>query len=152
MSTLLYFAYGSNMFTARLRDRCPSARALGTAALPGYALKWHKRSKDGSGKCDIVASDESEAIVYGVLYEIPKHEKPKLDRAEGLGYGYDQVAIEVSQDGRPVSAVAYVATNVDSTLKPFDWYHAHVVEGAVEHGLPAEYIAGLRAVEVTTSA
>ncbi len=51
-----------------------------------------------------------------------------------------------------VSAVAYVATNVDSTLKPFDWYQAHVVEGAVEHGLPAEYIAGLRAVEVTTSA
>jgi gamma-glutamylcyclotransferase len=152
MGALLYFAYGSNMLTARLRERCASARPLGMATLPRYELKWHKRSKDGSGKCDIVESVEGEASVHGVLYEIPDHEKSRLDRAEGLGYGYEQVAIEVSQDGRPVSAVAYVATNVDSTLKPFDWYQAHVVEGAVEHGLPAEYIAGLRAVEVTTSA
>ena len=151
MSTLLYFAYGSNMLAARLRERCPSARPLGVATLPGYALKWHKRSKDGSGKCDIVESGEGEAIVHGVLYEIPTHEKSKLDRAEGLGHGYKQVEIEVSRAGQSVTTVAYVATDVDSTLKPFDWYHAHVVGGAVEHGLPAEYIAGLRSVEVIRS-
>ena len=139
------------MSTARIRsgDRCPSAQPLGAAALPGYVLRWHKRStKDGSGKCDIVKSDAIGAITYGVIYEIPDHEKSKLDRAEGLGSGYKQVEIEVSRDGRPVAAVAYVATDVDTTLKPFDWYHAHVVDGAVEHGLPAEYIAGLRSVEV----
>lgn len=153
MSTFLYFAYGSNMLTSRLRsdDRCPSARPLGIGALHGYELKWHKRSKDGSGKCDIIKSEEGAAIVHGVLYEIPNHEKSNLDRAEGLGYGYGQVEIEVSRDGRSVAAVAYVATNVDSTLKPFDWYHSHVVDGAVEHGLPAEYIAGLRSVEVIRS-
>lgn len=138
------------MSTARIRgdDRCPSARPLGAAALPGYVLKWHKRSKkDGSGKCDIVKSDAAGAIVYGVLYEIPDHEKAMLDRAEGLGYGYKQVEIEVPWEGRSVAAMTYVATDVDATLKPLDWYHAHVVEGAIEHGFPAEYIAALSSVE-----
>lgn len=147
MTTLLYFAYGSNMSTSRLRDRCPSVRPLGAATLPGYVLKWHKRSKDGSGKCDIVQSAKDEAIVHGVLYEIPDYEKSKLDSAEGLGFGYEQVEIEVLRDGRAVRAVAYVATNVDPTLKPFDWYHAHVVDGALEHGLSVKYIAALRSVE-----
>lgn len=151
MTALMYFAYGSNMLTARLRERCASAQPLGTATLPGYVLKWHKRSKDGSGKCDIIKSGVGEAAVHGVLYEIPFHEKVMLDRAEGLGYGYEQIEIEVSQGERSISAVAYVATSVDSTLRPFDWYHAHVVDGALEHGLPAEYIAGLRSVEVIQS-
>ena len=142
------------MLTSRIRseDRCPSARPIGTAALPGYVLKWHKLStKDGSGKCDIIRCSEDGSVVHGVLYEIPNHEKSKLDRAEGLGYGYEQVEIEVSQDDRSVTAVAYVATNVDPILKPFDWYHAYVVDGAVEHGLPDDYIAGLRSVEVIRS-
>lgn len=151
MSTILYFAYGSNMLTSRLRERCPSGRVLGPAMLPGYALHWHKRSKDGSGKCDISKSADVESVVRGVLYEIPGHEKLGLDRAEGLGYGYEQVEIEVSRNGQPVMALAYVATDVDPTLKPFDWYHAHVVDGAIEHGLPPEYIAGLRSVQVIRS-
>ena len=146
MSVFTYFAYGSNMLTARLRERCPTARPLGAASLPGYALKWHKRSKDGSGKCDIVTSAEDGSVMYGVLYDISNHEKSKLDRAEGRGHGYEQVEIEVLSNGRLVTAVTYVATNLDSTLRPFDWYHAYVVDGAVEHRLPAEYIAALRSV------
>lgn len=154
MNTFLYFAYGSNMLTSRIRsaDRCPTARTVGVAALPGYVLKWHKRSKDGSGKCDIVKSVEDGSFVHGVLFEISAQEKLKLDRTEGLGYGYDESKINVLQGGREVMALTYVATKVDSTLKPFDWYHAFVVDGAVEHSLPDEYIASLRLVEVIRSA
>jgi gamma-glutamylcyclotransferase len=139
------------MLTARLRDRCPSACPLGAAILPGYELRWHKRSKDGSGKCDIIKSSE-ESVVHGVLYEISDADKFQLDSAEGLGFGYAQVEIQVSLDGRPAAAMAYVATNVDPTLKPFDWYHTHVVDGAVEHGLPAAYIEEIRRVEATPTA
>lgn len=148
---LKYFAYGSNMHTERFRERCPSASRLGIAMLHGYELKWHKRSKDGSGKCDIIKSTETDAVVHGVLYEIPSHEKPRLDRAEGLGYGYEQVEVDVLSNGQAVTAVAYVATNVDPALRPLDWYHAHVVDGAVEHGLPPDYITKLRAVQTVKS-
>jgi hypothetical protein len=49
---VVYFAYGSNMSTARLRERMPSCKPLGTATLPGHALRFHKRSTDKSGKCN----------------------------------------------------------------------------------------------------
>ena len=118
------------------------------AELRGFELKWHKRSrKDGSGKCDVVKATEQTAVVYGVLYDIDDNEKRALDRAEGLDYGYDQTQLQVSRNGQPVNALAYIATDIDAALKPLDTYHAYVVAGAIEHGLPAEYIAGLRSVE-----
>lgn len=49
---IYYFAYGSNMLTERLIARTPSARPVGTSLLPGHRLTFHKRGRDGSGKCD----------------------------------------------------------------------------------------------------
>lgn len=141
--TFVTFAYGSNMPVARLHKRCPSARAIGIAQLPGHELRWHKRSIDSSGKCDIVAVDTPHASVFGVLYEIAAHQKTALDKAEGLGAGYEEIEIEVLCDGNPVKATAYQATNTDSTLRPYTWYRALVISGAKEYGLSASYIAGL---------
>ena len=140
------FAYGSNMSVARLRERCPSARAIGIAELPGHELRWHKRSRDGSAKCDIVASDAPSASVFGVLYEIAEHEKTALDRAEGLGAGYEEIEIEVLCGGSPVTAKVYRATDTNPALRPYTWYRALVIAGAKEHCLPAHYVAGLESV------
>lgn len=141
------FAYGSNMPAMRLRERCPSARALGMAELSGHELHWHKVSKkDGSGKCDIVASEGSGASVFGVLYEIAADDKHSLDQAEGLNKGYEEIEIEVISEGVPVRAKAYRATNIDPALRPYTWYRAFVIAGAKEHGLPAAYIAALECV------
>jgi gamma-glutamylcyclotransferase len=49
---MYYFAYGSNMSLSRLRERVPSAEAVGCFSLNGHDLRFHKLSKDGSGKCD----------------------------------------------------------------------------------------------------
>lgn len=140
------FAYGSNMPTVRLRERCPSAVPLGVAQLNGYELRWHKRSKDGSGKCDIVSLASPEAQVLGVLYEIADAEKGALDRAEGLGYGYKEIEIQVLCDGKQMTAKAYQATEIDHSLTPYTWYRALVLAGAKEHDLPEDYIARLAAV------
>ena len=52
-----YFAYSSNMLTDRLRERVPSATAIGIGQLAGHSLRWDKRSeRDGSGKCDAEAT------------------------------------------------------------------------------------------------
>lgn len=141
------FAYGSNMPTGRLRQRCPSAAPLGVAELPGYELRWHKKSRDGSGKCDIVKSNHADARVFGVLCRIASAEKTLLDRAEGLGAGYAEIEVQVRFNGANVTAKAYQATATDPSLKPYSWYKAFVLAGAGEHGLPAEYCAQLAAVE-----
>lgn len=147
-TTFRTFAYGSNMLSARLKERCPSARPLGVAQLPGHELRWHKRSRDGSGKCD-VARVESDQAVFGVVYEIDAHEKTDLDRAEGLGNRYDEKDGTVMLNGTAVAVSIYVATKTDPVRKPYAWYKALVVAGAKEHGLPTPYITSLEAVETS---
>lgn len=141
------FAYGSNMLTSRIQERCPSARALGIAELHGYELKWHKRSKDKSGKCDVEQTKDAQLIVYGVLYEIPVSEKPALDKAEGLGYGYQAKNVEVAFKGALCMASIYYAIDIDPSIKPYTWYRALVIAGANEHDLPATYIERLVATD-----
>jgi gamma-glutamylcyclotransferase len=148
-SAFLYFAYGSNMLSARLQalERCPSARTLGVAEFRGHDLHWHKLSrKDGSGKCDVVASALPGTAALGVLYEIAESERPALDREEGLNKGYDAIEAGVLFKGVPTVARSYKATEKDTALRPYTWYRALVVAGAKEHGLPADYIARLEAV------
>lgn len=128
------------MFAARLRERVPSAVAIGIGRLIGYALKWHKRSVDGSGKCDIESTGRNEDVVWGVLFELDASEKPALDRAEGLGNGYVERRHDVTTEGGIVTAVAYVATAKDPSLRPYHWYKAFVVAGAKDHQLPQEYV------------
>jgi hypothetical protein len=141
------FAYGSNMLAGRIQLRCPSATALGMAELHGHDLHWHKRSADGSGKCDVVKSDEPSSIVFGVLYRLSAAEKSALDRAEGLGSGYAEKSVKLVLNGEARDAVVYYATCVSSELRPYKWYKALVMAGAREHGLPEHYIARIEATE-----
>ena len=148
-----YFAYGSNMSSARLRQRTPSARALGIASLPGHALRWHKLGRDGTGKCDIARCGEgANEVVWGVLYEIAVAEKEALDRIEGLGIGYSEAQVCVKTGAGGVWALTYRAKpgRIEPSLKPLPDYKAHVLAGAVEHGLPAHYVAALRQVAVVS--
>lgn len=136
-----YFAYGSNMSVSRLRQRTPSAKALGCFTLHGHDLRFHKSSGDGSAKCDAYFTPNARNVVYGVLFELHPSEKPALDAAEGLGYGYDQKEITViARDGSAVTATTYVATHIDENLKPYSWYVNHVLIGAREASLPSNYI------------
>lgn len=144
--SIITFAYGSNMPSARIRARCPSAVAMGVAELRGYELRWHKISNDGSGKADIVISEAAGASVFGVLYEISADDKAALDSAEGLGHGYEEVQVIVFQNGSEATATAYKATNVNPALQPYTWYKALAAFGAKEHGLPEAYIAQIEAV------
>lgn len=136
-----YFAYGSNMSLSRLRERVTSAQTLGCFTLNHHDLRFHKSSKDGSGKCDAFFTSDSESVIYGVLLKIDPAEKSALDRAEGLGYGYEEKEVTVTaHDGTSVTATTYVATKTDKTLKPYSWYVNHVLVGANEASLPKNYI------------
>jgi gamma-glutamylcyclotransferase len=149
--TFKYFAYGSNMLTERLRaaDRCPTASPVGFGSVRGYTLQFWKASKDESGKATIVRSERAGARVIGVVFEIDEREKQNLDRAEGVGNGYDaldDVAVRL-QCGAEVLARTYIGTALDQTLRPYDWYRALVIAGAIQHGLPSSWIATLEATE-----
>ncbi len=132
----LYFAYGSNMTSARLRARIPSARSVGAARIDGRRLVCNKRGRDGSGKANLCASPGSEA--WGVVYEVDAADWPELDRNEP---GYERVSAEVvTAGGERLSVQVYLATSLTDDPVPYDWYRELVVAGAREHGLPAAYV------------
>ena len=136
-----YFAYGSNMSIARLRERTPSAAPLGSYALKEHDLRFHKSSEDGSGKCDAFYTGDRSDVIYGVLFEIFADEKPALDRAEGLGHGYDQKNVTVlAVDGSSHESLTYIATKIDGGIRPYSWYVNNVLVGARETLLPENYI------------
>lgn len=142
---LLYFAYGSNMSGPRLAARVQGLRTIGVASLAGHRLAFHKRGRDGSGKCDIAPA--AQGRVWGVVFDMPAAQRSALDRHEGLGRGYELKTVELTLAGdRLLTAFCYYATHVDPALQPYDWYRAHVLHGAREHRLPHDYVAAIGAV------
>ncbi|PSQ72876.1 MAG: gamma-glutamylcyclotransferase [Bacteroidetes bacterium QH_9_64_21] len=144
---MLYFAYGSNMLTERLRNRVPSAEPITAASLPDRALRFHKRSIDGSGKCNLVDGDE-DSEVCGVLLRVNPDERTALDEAEHRGRGYERCRVPPETDDQTSEAFAYVAqpAYIDDALLPSDWYKALVMAGAHQHSLPQSYWAYLDSV------
>lgn len=144
---LLYFAYGSNMSTPRLRRRIASARRVAVASLAGHALRFHKRGRDGTAKCDACHTGRARDVVHGVVFEIRATDKPRLDACEGLGHGYLEKTVTVTdRAGAQYRAFTYYATDIAAGLLPYRWYKQHVLRGACEHALPAAYIARIRRI------
>lgn len=143
--TVLYFAYGSNMSSRRLQARVPSATLVGRASLRGHQLRFHKHSLDDhSAKCDAYRTGEPDDTVLGVLFEFEQAEQAHLDRCEGEGYKVVHVEVE-TEDGELVRALSYAAVLIKPELRPYPWYKQHVLNGAREHALPADYIAMIEA-------
>lgn len=144
---MYYFSYGSNMSISRLRQRTPSAGRVGLFRLDAHDLRFHKRGADGSGKCDAFATGNPRDFVLGSLFLIDTAEKPYLDHAEGLGYGYEEKWVTVSDaNGARLEALTYWATAIDESLDPYSWYLNHVTIGAREVGIPGSYLARIEKV------
>ena len=139
---LYYFAYGSNLHPVRLIERVPSARLLGPVCIGQHQLKYHKRSHDGSGKCNILYTENPKDKVYGALYSIQPEHKQLLDHFEGLGYGYIDDDISVELKGKSYQCFTYRAQNqyIEDDILPYHWYRDLVLYGAKYLGFPEDYI------------
>ncbi len=134
---MLYAAYGSNLHPVRLLTRLPGPRLLGVAAIAGKKLRFHKRSRDGSGKCNIIAGDGS---IHVAVYEINAQERDLLDRIEGVGSGYCVETIEAPGFGECFTYVA-PPSYIDHELRPYTWYKELVLVGCKALEFPVDYIA-----------
>ena len=146
---MLIFSYGSNMNLNRLAKRVPSAMKVTNAFLPGHKLVCNKISNDGSAKANIKKTDVPAEIVWGVLFSIDSNEKALLDKAEGLGKGYNEGTLTFfDETNKSYAAQIYIADSntIDYTLLPYDWYKEFIVSGAIRNKLPAEYILQLQSI------
>lgn len=143
MDALLYLAYGSNLWPARLAARVGPVAVVGTVRLPDRALRFDKRGADGSGKCTLEAA--AGAVSFGAIYTLNEAARVILDRIEGVGRGYAAQWIEV--DGFPPCYVYLAEDSARSAaLRPFEWYKTLVLAGARHHRFPADYLSQIDAV------
>lgn len=135
----LYFAYGSNMDGAAMARRCPASRPLGVAR-----LARHRFAILQTGYATV--ERDPRATVHGVLYELALADVAALDRYEDIARGlYRKVTQAVlRKGGSPVQALVYVGAGAGGG-QPRPGYMEGVIAAAEGAGLPAAYIAFLRA-------
>jgi hypothetical protein len=152
MSTVWYFAYGSNMQSETLRGRrgVEYHRAV-TARLPGWRLVLDK-----PGLISVVGAfaniiPDPGAEVLGVSFELSETDLAHVDLTEGVLIGnYDRVAVTVqplaSPGAPPLAAFTLTSERRDASVQPTRRYMDLLIAGAEEHGLPAAYVAFLRSI------
>ncbi len=146
MTSLNYFAFGSNLSSRRLMQRLPTAEIHCVTTLASHRLCWRKNDRGQSGKCDIEVTDNPADLVYGVIYRVTPDDRLILDEIECHGYVYDRREVRVAAPGGDrLEAFTYQATDIDHRQQPFHWYKEHVLRGALEHGFPEDFIETIRA-------
>jgi len=150
MDRVWYFAYGSNMQHATFAER---RGVVPHAALParvaGWTLVLDKPAivPIAHGFANLVADAASEA--YGVLYELAAADMAHVELTEGVPIGNYRCVDVVAEplDGTAARTARTLVTDArDPALRPSAHYLALLIEGATEHGLPASWIAALRAI------
>lgn len=148
-----YFAYGSNLDQMQMRQRCPAAKLLGPAQLANHRLCFPRRSPVRD--CAVASFEPHRGgIVWGVIYELEDDDLKRLDEREGFDpinpaavNRYCRVDVTVQRNpGERVEAVAYVAIPEDDPGRPSRDYLKHIIDGAVAHGFPDDYVESLRAI------
>src|SRR5215471_1838387 len=78
---MLYFAYGSNLDWAQMKQRCPLAKFVCRAKLPAHRLAFTlKSARRNCGVADVLPDKAKD--VWGVVYELPANELKDLDKGE----------------------------------------------------------------------
>ncbi|KAH8125102.1 hypothetical protein FP744_10002717 [Trichoderma asperellum] len=134
---ILYFAYGSNLSTEQMRERCPYSTAVGLGKMTGWKWIINRRGyanivklgeededaemreedeeedseeeevKEQKGKGVMQANGEEVSEVYGMLYLLPTEDEERLDRCEGVPWAYEKAYLEADW----VSHTQAVSTN-----------------------------------------
>ena len=145
-----YLAYGSNMnrgiFESRRGMRPIQAKP---ALLQNYRLRFNLAIGPGERGVANLES-QSGARTWGVLYLITVEQSEHLDHTEGVPRGaYRRIPVSTIVDGsEQIAAFTYQSDKMGLGRKPSPRYIALLIEGAVQHGLPHDYLLYLRSFEL----
>jgi gamma-glutamylcyclotransferase (GGCT)/AIG2-like uncharacterized protein YtfP len=150
-----YFAYGSNLDQRQMTQRCPGAKIIGAALLSNHRLCFPRRSPVRG--CAVASFEPHKGgTIWGVIYELDDNDLKRLDEREGYDpinvsavNRYCRVDVSVRRNpGGAEDVVTYVAIPEDDPGLPSADYLKHIIDGAVFHNFPKDYIENLRAIAV----
>jgi len=119
----IYFAFGSNLHTPQMSERCPGSRVLQPGVLKGYRLAFSGYSGRWEGGVATIVTDPS-CEVQGLLYDLNEEDQRNLDRFEGFPTVYDRLQVSVEErDGNLHSAMTYQKRNSDIATPSLRYFH-----------------------------
>lgn len=128
---IYYFAYGMNTNLNQMARRCPAAKCLGPATLPGYRFRF-------AGHADVVQDRTSS--VKGVLWMVTEDCLAALDQLEGYPVYYNSEELQVEYDDEILFAEVYYMNPGMPSSDPSQGYLDMVVEGYHQNGVPIDQI------------
>jgi len=141
---LLYFAYGAEMLSSRIRLRCAAPQAVAVARLADHRLGFYGYSPIWDGGLEtVVPAVGSE--VWGVVYELSASDADSLDtwqgvRLNGTGSYFHYPAAATDSQGATYEALVYKKDVLGEPTAPSRPYLDAIVAGAREHSLPPRAI------------
>ena len=141
---VLYAAYGSNMDSAQMAERCPHSPQQGTGWLEGWRLTFGGEELGWEGALATVVEDEAERV-FVVLYDVSESDEKALDRWDGVTLGcYRKFTVRVQTLEGDVAAWLYVLNGYEGGL-PSARYIGIMADAAEKAAAPADYVSWLRA-------
>ncbi|CAG0915707.1 unnamed protein product [Notodromas monacha] len=143
----LYFAYGSNLLTARLRIGCPSAVKVDIAQLKDFRLDFNYFSRRWQGAAATIVGDRN-SRVWGIVWKISQDDLAHLDEQEGVKKAiYRRFRVEVRNGSSFYSCWTYqLVRPLEDDRRPSTVYKSVIISGALENELPEDYVAQLRSI------
>jgi gamma-glutamylcyclotransferase (GGCT)/AIG2-like uncharacterized protein YtfP len=140
----LYAAYGSNMDSAQMAERCPHSPQHGTGWLEGWRLTFGGEELGWEGALATVVEDRAERVLV-VLYDVCETDERELDRWDGVTLGYyRKLRVRVATLEGDSPAWLYVLNGYEGGL-PSARYIGILADAAEKAAAPADYVASLRA-------
>lgn len=130
----LYIAYGANVSSEVMKQRCPAAKFLGTVKLRDYTLVFR-------GVADMCRADNQ--VADAAVWELTDECFAALNQYESVPSRYKTRLIDLTLNGQRVTAVMYVMQKQmkeRGQQKPFAAYEACLRAGYAEAGLPVAAI------------
>ena len=131
-----YFAYGSNLCPEQMARRCPGAADPSPAVLADHDWLINERG---------VATLEPfiGSTVHGVLWTLDDDDLANLDRSEGVPDRYRRDRLTVHTAHGPSTSWVYIDRRVQPGA-PRPGYLDRIINGALHHGLPHQWVEFLR--------
>ncbi len=147
----LYFAYGSNMNPGQLRSRGVRPLKATLAKLPDHEVAFFGHSRMWDGAMETVVPSPGRNV-WGVIYELSLTSGDTLDgwqdaREDGTGAYFHCPMEVIDNEGNSHTVLLYKKDILGVPLKPSTEYLEYIIEGAVQLGLPLDYIARLQGIE-----
>ncbi|KAG5884656.1 hypothetical protein JTB14_005400 [Gonioctena quinquepunctata] len=153
---IMYFAFGSNLSTARMHVFNPNAVRVGIGKLDDYQVDFVAYSKIWKGYAATIVP-KKDAHVWGAIWEIKDEDLESLDKQEGVHANiYYPINVDVrTSDGEVVKCRCYRQVgsaeevkleDLPAERKPTPAYVDTMVKGAEESGIPVEYINLLKKI------